>query len=80
MSSYVKSIGTEFAGLYNKSGRAYPDVAAQGVNFQVIGLCAACECKLTALQVVIGGRTSGVSGTSASSPVSSACKRASYVG
>ncbi|VDC03294.1 unnamed protein product [Peniophora sp. CBMAI 1063] len=52
VASYVSSLGTTYSGLYNKTGRAYPDVAAQGVNFQV----------------VIGGRTSGVSGTSASSP------------
>lgn len=36
------------------SGRAYPDVAAQGEGFQV----------------VVGGRTESVAGTSASSPVS----------
>ncbi|VDC03355.1 unnamed protein product [Peniophora sp. CBMAI 1063] len=52
VSSYVDGLGSEYAGLYNKTGRGYPDVAAQGVNFQV----------------VIGGQTGGVSGTSASSP------------
>ena len=33
--TYVDSLGSEYAGLYNKTGRGYPDVAAQGVNFQV---------------------------------------------
>ena len=28
--SYIKSLGNEYAGLYNTSGRGYPDVAAQG--------------------------------------------------
>ncbi|KAH8832840.1 peptidase S8/S53 domain-containing protein [Flagelloscypha sp. PMI_526] len=50
--SYVTSLGTKYNGLYNKTGRAYPDIAAQGSGFQV----------------VIGGRTSSVGGTSASSP------------
>ena len=39
--------------MYSTSGRAYPDVATQGEGFQV----------------VIGGRTESVAGTSASSPV-----------
>ena len=33
--AYVDGLGSEYAGLYNKTGRGYPDVAAQGVNFQV---------------------------------------------
>ncbi|KAJ7173519.1 peptidase S8/S53 domain-containing protein [Mycena filopes] len=49
---FVTSIGTKFAGLYNATGRAYPDVSAASSGFQV----------------VIGGRTSSVGGTSASSP------------
>ncbi|KAJ7860439.1 peptidase S8/S53 domain-containing protein [Mycena olivaceomarginata] len=49
---FLTSLGTKFAGLFNASGRAYPDVAAAGNGFQV----------------VIGGRTSSVGGTSASSP------------
>lgn len=71
VSSYIGGLGTEYAGLYNKSGRAYPDVAAQGVNFQVINAWTHGKYGLIALQVVIGGETSGVDGTSASSPVSS---------
>ncbi|PAV19635.1 subtilisin [Pyrrhoderma noxium] len=52
VSSFLTSIGSQNSGLFNTSGRAYPDVAAQGTGFQV----------------VIGGRTASVGGTSASSP------------
>jgi tripeptidyl-peptidase-1 len=31
--AYVKSLGDEYAGLYNKEGRGYPDIAAQGLYF-----------------------------------------------
>ncbi|KAI0083965.1 peptidase S8/S53 domain-containing protein [Irpex rosettiformis] len=50
--TFLTRLGTTNAGLFNTTGRAYPDVAAQGQGFQV----------------VIGGRTSSVAGTSASSP------------
>lgn len=36
VSDYVKSLGTKFAGLYNTSGRGYPDIAAQGYRFVTI--------------------------------------------
>ncbi|KAF9482612.1 subtilisin-like protein [Pholiota conissans] len=52
VSSFVTGLGTKFNGLFNKTGRAYPDVAAQGQGFQV----------------VVGGRVESVAGTSASSP------------
>lgn len=78
VSSYVDSLGSEYAGLYNKTGRGYPDVAAQGVNFQVSIVWMRVDHSLTALQVVIGGQTGGVSGTSASSPVSSSRRSISY--
>lgn len=52
VSRFVAGLGTTFNGLYNKTGRAYPDVSAQGNGFQV----------------VIGGRVGSVGGTSASSP------------
>ena len=32
---YVASLGDQFAGLYNTSGRGYPDVAAQGFDFAI---------------------------------------------
>ncbi|KAI1762048.1 subtilisin-like protein [Hypoxylon sp. FL1150] len=35
VSAYVDSIGDTFAGLYNRAGRGFPDVAAQGRNFTV---------------------------------------------
>ncbi|OCK77206.1 subtilisin-like protein [Lepidopterella palustris CBS 459.81] len=34
--SYIKSLDGLHDGLYNKSGRAYPDIAAQGQNFAVV--------------------------------------------
>lgn len=33
---YITSLGTSFPGLYNASGRAYPDAAAQGYHFSTI--------------------------------------------
>jgi tripeptidyl-peptidase-1 len=52
VNKYVKSLKGQFDGLYNKTGRAYPDVAAQG-NHDVI---------------VWAGIVRTVGGTSASSP------------
>ncbi|KAJ3789832.1 peptidase S8/S53 domain-containing protein [Lentinula aff. detonsa] len=52
VSAYLAKIGSTNAGLFNPSGRAYPDVAAQGEGFQV----------------VVGGRVESVGGTSCSSP------------
>ncbi|KAJ3995479.1 peptidase S8/S53 domain-containing protein [Lentinula boryana] len=52
VSAYLAKIGSTNAGLFNASGRAYPDVAAQGESFQV----------------VVGGRVESVGGTSCSSP------------
>ncbi|EPS94287.1 hypothetical protein FOMPIDRAFT_1134693 [Fomitopsis schrenkii] len=34
--AYLASIGTEYSGLYNASGRGFPDVSTQGENF-IIG-------------------------------------------
>ncbi|TBU30571.1 subtilisin-like protein [Dichomitus squalens] len=52
VSTFLTKLGSTNKGLFNTTGRAYPDVAAQGENFQV----------------VIGGRVESVAGTSASSP------------
>ncbi|KAH9479704.1 putative tripeptidyl-peptidase SED2 [Psilocybe cubensis] len=52
VNTFLNGLGTKFSGLFNKTGRAYPDVSAQGQGFQV----------------VIGGRVQSVAGTSASSP------------
>ncbi|KAI0796218.1 peptidase S8/S53 domain-containing protein [Abortiporus biennis] len=52
VSTFLTKLGTTNAGQFNTTGRAYPDVAAQGQGFQV----------------VIGGRVNSVGGTSASSP------------
>jgi len=50
--SYLKGIGNEYAGLYNTTGRGYPDVAANGQNYVI----------------VISGVDNLVDGTSASAP------------
>ena len=34
--NYISSLGGEFAGLFNTSGRGYPDIAAQGQRFVTI--------------------------------------------
>ncbi|KAH8111000.1 subtilisin-like protein [Phellopilus nigrolimitatus] len=52
VSTFLTGLGTQFQGMFNASGRAYPDVSAQGEGFQV----------------VLGGDTVSVGGTSASSP------------
>jgi tripeptidyl-peptidase I len=36
VSPYVKALGNQFSGLYNSSGRAYPDLAAQGYRYSTI--------------------------------------------
>ncbi|KAG8796168.1 hypothetical protein FRC12_003759 [Ceratobasidium sp. 428] len=52
VSGFLTSLGTTYSGLYNTTGRGFPDVAAQGQGFQV----------------VVSGRTTSVGGTSASAP------------
>jgi len=54
--AYVKSLGSEFAGLYNASGRGYPDIAAQGYHFITIW----------------NGTIAVLDGTSAATPTSAA--------
>ncbi|KAI0740343.1 family S53 protease-like protein [Earliella scabrosa] len=50
--AYLQTLGSANAGLFNATGRAYPDVSTQGSNFQVN----------------VNGVVQSVSGTSASSP------------
>ncbi|PIL33248.1 hypothetical protein GSI_04698 [Ganoderma sinense ZZ0214-1] len=52
VNGYLSALGSTNQGMYNASGRGFPDVATQGVNFEV----------------VVDGNVSGVSGTSAASP------------
>ncbi|KAF7982625.1 hypothetical protein HWV62_27045 [Athelia sp. TMB] len=53
VSSYIQGLGSTYAGLYNASGRGFPDVAALGVN----------------LTMVWKGETMLINGTSAATPV-----------
>lgn len=53
---YVASLGDQFKGLYNKNGRGYPDIAAQGQLFQTVW----------------NGTIRRLDGTSASTPTASA--------
>lgn len=34
--AYIKSLDGQFDGLYNTSGRGYPDIAAQGFRYVVV--------------------------------------------
>ncbi|KZT10837.1 family S53 protease-like protein [Laetiporus sulphureus 93-53] len=52
VASYLSALGDTNAGLFNTSGRAYPDVSTQGANFAV----------------VIDGQVKPVDGTSCASP------------
>lgn len=52
VNAWISAHGAPFAAYYNASGRSYPDVSAQGVDFLVVS----------------GGVTEPVDGTSASSP------------
>ncbi|KAF4311026.1 putative tripeptidyl-peptidase 1 precursor protein [Botryosphaeria dothidea] len=51
--NYVRNLGGKFDGLYNKTGRAYPDIAAQGQYFAYFW----------------NGTEGVISGTSASTPL-----------
>ena len=52
VASYLDKIGDKFSGDYNVSGRAYPDIAAQGVNYTIVW----------------DGQVLNIDGTSASTP------------
>ncbi|KAJ7881920.1 family S53 protease [Mycena leptocephala] len=53
VATFLKAQGATNKGLFNASGRGYPDVSAQGEN----------------VQIVSGGKTQSVAGTSCSSPI-----------
>ncbi|KAJ7932752.1 subtilisin-like protein [Mycena leptocephala] len=53
VASYLTKLGTQFSGLYNASGRAYPDISAIGQK----------------VEIVQRARTGLVAGTSCSSPI-----------
>jgi tripeptidyl-peptidase-1 len=53
VTNYLEQLGSQWDGLYNASGRGFPDVAAQGLAFRVVDK----------------GVTKPVGGTSASAPV-----------
>jgi tripeptidyl-peptidase-1 len=60
VAAFLTAQGTTNSGLFNASGRGYPDVSAQGEN----------------VQIVSGGQTGGVDGTSCSSPIFASVVRA----
>lgn len=53
VSTYLTALGKTNSGKFNTTGRAFPDVSAQGEN----------------VQIVLSGQTGGVAGTSCSSPI-----------
>jgi len=52
VAAYMATLGSTNSGMYNKTGRGYPDVSALGTGYQV----------------VVNGETTSIGGTSASSP------------
>ncbi|KAJ7669648.1 family S53 protease-like protein [Mycena rosella] len=52
VAGFLETLPADFPGIYNESGRGYPDVALQGWNFEIVA----------------GNETTLESGTSASSP------------
>ncbi|KAI0927797.1 hypothetical protein AcW1_005223 [Taiwanofungus camphoratus] len=36
VNAYLSTLGNTYSGLYNASGRGFPDVSAQGVNFPIV--------------------------------------------
>lgn len=58
VSSYLKRLGTTNAGQFNVTGRAFPDLSAQSINFQIV------EHKT----ITIGTTVVFTSGTSCSTP------------
>ena len=53
VSDYLNALGSTNDGLFNRTGRAFPDVSAQGEN----------------VEIILGGSTGLVDGTSCSSPI-----------
>ncbi|TFK33637.1 subtilisin-like protein [Crucibulum laeve] len=53
VSAYLSALGSTYEGLYNRTGRAYPDISAQSVTFAIVD----------------NGELDADSGTSASGPV-----------
>ncbi|KAF8189623.1 family S53 protease [Mycena galopus ATCC 62051] len=53
VAEYLVALGSTNHGLFNRSGRGYPDVSAQGEN----------------VQIVLSGNITGVEGTSCSTPI-----------
>ena len=52
VSTFLTHLGSTYSGKYNTSGRGYPDVSAQGSNFEIVNT----------------GETFTVDGTSCASP------------
>ena len=52
VSGYLSQLGSTNSGRYNASGRGFPDIATQGVDFEI----------------VVDGQLGGVDGTSCASP------------
>ncbi|CCM03028.1 uncharacterized protein FIBRA_05145 [Fibroporia radiculosa] len=48
--TYLEYLGNTYSGLYNASGRGYPDVSAQGVDFVNLCLSTILECRVEMFQ------------------------------
>ncbi|KAI0746562.1 family S53 protease [Daedaleopsis nitida] len=53
VTKYLNALGSTNSGKFNRAGRAFPDIAAQGEN----------------VEIVVGGQSGLVAGTSCSSPI-----------
>ncbi|KAI0312875.1 family S53 protease [Amylostereum chailletii] len=58
VSSYLHTLGTTYSGLYNASGRAFPDVSAAGNNLEIVwqteyGLVGGTSCSTPILASVV---------------------------
>jgi tripeptidyl-peptidase-1 len=53
VSSYISGIGNQYSGLYNATGRGFPDIAAQATNVEIFN----------------AGQAVAVAGTSCASPI-----------
>jgi tripeptidyl-peptidase-1 len=72
VAGYLKALGSTNKGLFNASGRGYPDVSAQVCMSSVPFTNNPFSCSVLQgenVQIVSGGKTSGVAGTSCSSPI-----------
>ncbi|KAG8735906.1 hypothetical protein FRC10_010018 [Ceratobasidium sp. 414] len=70
VAKFKASLGTQYQGMYNETGRGFPDVSAQARKYALLSILLAPINKQScnSFQVIVGGLLVRVSGTSASCP------------